>query len=308
MKLLQHQIKKSLLNIFFVISLSSLGLESYALATPSAQGPVSMTAATPSKKSNSKKLSHAKKHHPRHHHHLTKKAVKKPAVPASTGFKAPKKIQPISTKKTTIAPIKSLNAKPIPPHHTTAIGYAPVMHAETFAAGSQDYVLMNDNTAIKNSLTATKFGIDQDLANGGFEQQIKARLANDRALVCAIAEAQIGKPYEWGGESPHNGFDCSGLSQFVYAEEGIEIPRTALDQYHSLMPVKNLRVGDLVFFKTYPDNQEVSHVGIYIGEGYFIHAPRTGERIRIDRLGDPYWSAHYVGARRVLISNNNRAT
>lgn len=112
------------------------------------------------------------------------------------------------------------------------------------------------------------------------------------------AIAQLGKPYLWGGISPFSGFDCSGLSQYVYKKEGIKIPRTALEQYNTLMPVDIPALGDLVFFKTH--GQVVSHVGIYLGDGYFIHSPTSGEKIRIDTMNSGYWKTCYAGARRVI--------
>lgn len=112
------------------------------------------------------------------------------------------------------------------------------------------------------------------------------------------ATAELGKPYIWGGTSPDSGFDCSGFSQYVYKQEGIDIPRTALEQYDSLQPVAVPTPGDLVFFRL--DGQTVSHVGIYLGNNYFIHSPATGQDIRIDKLNSNYWKAHYAGARRIL--------
>ncbi len=116
--------------------------------------------------------------------------------------------------------------------------------------------------------------------------------------VCSMAKSELGKPYVWGGDTPSDGFDCSGFSQYVYGKEGVDIPRTASAQYASLTPVHHLQNGDLVFFRTF--GHHVSHVGIYLGNGYFIHSPRTGERIRIDSIDDPYWRERYAGARRVL--------
>ena len=124
------------------------------------------------------------------------------------------------------------------------------------------------------------------------------RMSLGQNAVCSTAKSELGRPYVWGGDTPHDGFDCSGFSQYVYGKEGVKIPRTALEQYASLTPVKHLQNGDLVFFRTF--GHRVSHVGIYLGNGYFIHSPRTGERIRIDNIEDPYWRERYAGARRVL--------
>ena len=116
--------------------------------------------------------------------------------------------------------------------------------------------------------------------------------------VCSTAKSELGKPYVWGGDTPSDGFDCSGFSQYVYEKEGLRIPRTAMEQFASLTPVHHLEDGDLVFFKTF--GRRVSHVGIYLGNGYFIHSPKTGEDIRIDNIHAPYWRERYAGARRVL--------
>jgi len=112
----------------------------------------------------------------------------------------------------------------------------------------------------------------------------------------------LGTPYVWGGEDPEGGFDCSGLTQFVYREiAGLELPRTARAQRHEGTAVskKQLKPGDLVFFAT-RRRGGVSHVGIYIGQNQFVHAPTRGSTVRIDSLDNRYWSRHYVAARRYL--------
>ncbi|WP_059007844.1 C40 family peptidase [Streptomyces specialis] len=97
------------------------------------------------------------------------------------------------------------------------------------------------------------------------------------------AEGQLGLPYLWGGDGPaagEEGFDCSGLTRAAYEAAGIPIPRVAQDQYNAgpHVPEDQLQPGDLVFYGT-PDN--IHHVGLYIGGGQMIHAPRTGELIQI---------------------------
>ncbi|WP_407947304.1 C40 family peptidase [Pectinatus sottacetonis] len=108
----------------------------------------------------------------------------------------------------------------------------------------------------------------------------------------------IGVPYVFGGTTP-NGFDCSGFTRYVFANAGISLPRTADAQYEMGSPVSydDLIAGDLVFFSTYAYG--ASHVGIYMGEGKFIDAS-TSRGVTIDRLGSGYWSAHYIGARRII--------
>ena len=109
----------------------------------------------------------------------------------------------------------------------------------------------------------------------------------------------IGIPYRWGGESASIGFDCSGLTMTVYRLNGLELPRNAYSQYHAGTPVKrnDLVPGDLVFFAT-GRSSRISHVGIYVGEERFIHAPGRGKRIRTAALSNGYFRPRYKGARR----------
>ncbi|MER6731431.1 bifunctional lytic transglycosylase/C40 family peptidase [Streptomyces puniciscabiei] len=121
------------------------------------------------------------------------------------------------------------------------------------------------------------------------------------AGAIAFAQSKLGTPYLWGGEgSAEQGgrFDCSGLTQAAYAKVGISLPRVANDQYNAgPHPSRNqLLPGDLVFFSTDPaDSRAIHHVGIYVGGGYMIDAPRTGAVIRFD----PVDTAEYFGATRV---------
>jgi peptidoglycan DL-endopeptidase CwlO len=122
-----------------------------------------------------------------------------------------------------------------------------------------------------------------------------------RTKIVKIAKQLNGTPYAWGGTSP-NGFDCSGFTKYVYGQVGISLPRTSEDQYKNGQAVakNSLQPGDLVFFNSYGSG--ASHVGIYIGDGQFIHA--ASEQVQIDKLNDPYyWSDRFIGARSVVTSN-----
>ena len=112
------------------------------------------------------------------------------------------------------------------------------------------------------------------------------------AAAVAAAESQIGVPYHWGGESPGVGFDCSGLTQWAWAQAGVSIPRTAQEQYDAIehVSLSALEPGDLVFW----GGGGISHVALYVGDGNVIHAPETGERVRIQ----PIWNSGLVGAGR----------
>jgi len=111
----------------------------------------------------------------------------------------------------------------------------------------------------------------------------------------------IGIRYRRGGSTPERGFDCSGFVSHVFREGlGLYLPRSAREMSKTGEPVAKdeLQPGDLVFFNTM--RRTFSHVGIYLGDNLFVHAPRTGGRIRIEDLGAHYWTKHFTGARRVV--------
>ena len=110
----------------------------------------------------------------------------------------------------------------------------------------------------------------------------------------------LGVPYRRGGTNEQTGFDCSGLVRSIYEQAaGLLLPRSAAQQAAATQRIdkKDLKPGDLVFFNTM--RRAFSHVGIYIGNGKFIHAPRPGEDVRVEDLGLAYWSKRFDGARRV---------
>ena len=117
--------------------------------------------------------------------------------------------------------------------------------------------------------------------------------------VLQRAFALLGTPYRWGGTSPERGFDCSGLVGYVFRSIGIDLPRVSRAMAHEGTAVADrsaLAEGDLVFFGK---RGKVDHVGIYIGEGKFLHAPRTGRDVTVSTLSSGYWSQKYLEARRL---------
>lgn len=119
----------------------------------------------------------------------------------------------------------------------------------------------------------------------------------DKVALCALK--QCGKGYCWGGNSPMKGFDCSGLTQYSFGQgASVSIPRTAAAQYKVAVkvPQEHAGRGDLVFFRT--RGKRVSHVGIYLGENRFVHAPRTGKAITTTKL-EGYWKRRLVGFGRI---------
>lgn len=118
-------------------------------------------------------------------------------------------------------------------------------------------------------------------------------------LVAVEAKSLVGSPYRYGGRGPKV-FDCSGLTSYVYARHGYKLPRRAKDQVTSgrWVPRKRLKPGDLVFFKV--SWYGSYHVGIFLGDGRFVHAPRTGKRVEVQRLDNGYYKKRYYTARRVI--------
>ena len=128
--------------------------------------------------------------------------------------------------------------------------------------------------------------------------------ADDPAAATSVlmrAIGLVGTPYRYGGNTPESGFDCSGLVTSVYRDMlDLRLPRTSRElaqvQGPKIEP-RRLAPADLVFFGS---KGNVTHVGIYVGEGRFVHAPSTGGTVRLDHLDGPYWRDHYSGAKRVL--------
>jgi len=124
----------------------------------------------------------------------------------------------------------------------------------------------------------------------------------DRAAQIAIeAFSLVGIRYRYGGNLPEQGLDCSGLVRYVFREAGgADLPRTTQEMSRRGEPVdkQDLQPGDLVFFNTL--NRAFSHVGIYLGNNQFIHAPSAGRNVRVENMDMNYWKARFNGARRVL--------
>jgi cell wall-associated NlpC family hydrolase len=125
---------------------------------------------------------------------------------------------------------------------------------------------------------------------GGYSVSVGEKAAD-------TARSLVGKPYKNKGDSPE-GFDCSGLVRYSYLIAGMDVPHgtTALRQQTHPVLARDFRKGDLVFFTQL--GKKYSHVGIYIGNNRFVHAPSSGKSVRIDNLTDSYWKKYFLGARR----------
>lgn len=112
----------------------------------------------------------------------------------------------------------------------------------------------------------------------------------------------VGTPYRWGGNTPAGGFDCSGLVDYIYRTAArIQLPRTSHDMAamdgRKVRQMTQLASGDLVFFDI---DGAISHVGVYVGKGRFVHAPNSGGTVRLDDIDGPYWGGHFAYGKRVL--------
>lgn len=118
--------------------------------------------------------------------------------------------------------------------------------------------------------------------------------------VAVYALSLSDTPYHYGGNTPESGFDCSGFVRHVFQHTlGMSLPRTSreISRQGSAEPVSRLQPGDLVFYNTM--HHSYSHVGIYLGDGKFVHSPRSGGSVRVENMNEKYWLTRYDGARRL---------
>ncbi|MDP4506280.1 C40 family peptidase [Nonomuraea turcica] len=156
-----------------------------------------------------------------------------------------------------------------------------ILHAPTAQAAT---------TSDSAGASTTKASTAASSATSAKALRIARQEARARKAV-AVAKDQIGDPYRYGATGPGS-FDCSGLTQYAWKKAGVKIPRVAASQFAGIrkkVSWKNLQPGDLMFFRG------LGHVGIYVGNGKMLHSPRTGERVRIDKLSS-WRKASFVGA------------
>lgn len=156
--------------------------------------------------------------------------------------------------------------------------------------------MMNKWTKFAAALTAgatLSMSSVSALADDGFAQKLLGK-----------AMQLMGVKYRYGGTSPSTGLDCSGYVQYVFKNAvGVNLPRTASEQAHvgEAITDTNIRPGDMVFFNT--RGARASHVGIYVGNGMFLHSPNSRSEVRFDSMDSGYWHAHFTGARRITRAN-----
>lgn len=132
----------------------------------------------------------------------------------------------------------------------------------------------------------------------GAPPPVRKPAGNMGTIAARTAERFVGIPYQWGGNNVVEGMDCSGFVRAVYNLCGVNIPRTSREQFRTGDPIArgDLMDGDLVFFGASSD--DINHVGIYVGSGRFVHAPRRGDDIRISSMDEGYFSRKFIGAKR----------
>jgi cell wall-associated NlpC family hydrolase len=161
--------------------------------------------------------------------------------------------------------------------------------------------------------TATDVRSSVVLAGGPTSPRSGATPASTSApsapAVIATAEDYIGVPYKWGGSSPRTGFDCSGYVRYVFAQQGVQLPRTSREQANAgqrvTARVASLRQGDLMLFA---EKKTISHVAIYAGGGRIIHSSSSGGGVRYDDLGTrrgQWFASHMVAARRLAVDGRS---
>ena len=153
----------------------------------------------------------------------------------------------------------------------------------------------NKNNYSSSSSSSSSSGSSSSSSSGSYNPTYNSYGSGS---ILSVAQNYLGVPYVWGGTSP-SGFDCSGFTQYVFRQCGYSINRTADAQYYngSYVSYDNLQAGDLVFFSNTYSSAGITHVGIYMGDGNFIHAANGG--VKITSLSSSYYSSRYYGARRI---------
>ncbi len=160
-----------------------------------------------------------------------------------------------------------------------------------------DYIMASRKKDVQDEPVADEVKSEEKIATSqSAEGRVKA------AELVEFAKTFLGTPYVWGGETPEEGFDCSGLVYYVYSQFDVDLYRVACDQKKNGVAVDllSLMPGDIVLFWNRTYYSEINHVGIYVGNNSFIHAPQTGDVVKITTLESGYYANNLVAARRIF--------
>ncbi|HST45709.1 MAG TPA: C40 family peptidase [Luteimonas sp.] len=210
----------------------------------------------------------------------------------------------MTTAKTPASTLRfAVLAKPILAFALLVAPALPALAGPALGADSADALpaLSATQSLIEPTLVAQRVQTASDVNLQIAAQLRLAEVPESRVQsVMKRALALLGTPYRWGGNSPDGGFDCSGLVGYVFRTAlGIELPRVSGDMAHNGEQIDRsaMTAGDLVFFSR--RGSRVDHVGIYVGNGQFVHAPRSGKDVMVSELDSGYWSGKFLQARRV---------
>lgn len=177
-----------------------------------------------------------------------------------------------------------------------------IANANANANQSSNNTVNTNNTNSNNSSSSINNGAINFVTNFTTQLDKASQAVSDTANgLVSTAFGFLGVPYKFGGTDTETGIDCSALVMLIYKESlGMVLPRTAAEQAKASQSIdeKDMKPGDLVFYNTM--KRTFSHVGIYIGDGKFIHAPRTGALVRVEEMDQTYWKKRFDGARRVI--------
>ncbi len=200
--------------------------------------------------------------------------------------------------------------------------HKPFMYTSFDSSNKSDTILTVNDPSILNvkpkSFLSSYLDVSQNLINKGInfikpsqkvevaEETFIQKYTRVTSTIISQGVEYIGVPYRWGGNSEKNGFDCSGLVRAVFNNSiGLNLPRTAKEMSsvgEKISSLNNLKPGDLVFFNTM--RRAFSHVGVYVGDNKFLHAPLKGAKVRVETLNKAYWTKRFNGARRIVDEND----
>lgn len=203
-----------------------------------------------------------------------------------------------STGKGTVT-ASALNIRSGPSTSNSVIGTAYKGNTVDILSSSNGWYkvkLSNGKTGWASSQYISTSGNNNNESNSGGG----STEAGNAQSIINLVKAQLGKPYVWGAEGP-NSFDCSGLVYYVYGKNGVRMPRTSREQANvgTTVSQSQLKPGDLIFSST-DGSGGVNHVGIYIGNGQMVHAPKPGDVVKTTSISSSYWQNTFVKAKRVL--------
>lgn len=198
----------------------------------------------------------------------------------------------IKIKDTTVKQDTNLQVDIKTQNNNISLSKSPVVNNNKISVTQKPSVNNETNTTQKPSVDSSK---PQESQNTSVDN------ASKQSAIVNLAYAQLGKPYVWGAEGP-NSFDCSGLMSYIFKNgAGINLPRTSKQQsnFGTTVSKSNLQPGDLIFSTT-DGSGGVSHVGVYVGNGEMIHAPKPGDVVQKSKINNSYWNNTYLWSKRVI--------